>query len=139
MRDALTLLENRLQDVMRALAALEEKGLDVRAALAQELQLDVPLLLRHTQHDGLAETPHWLSLVSASPTKLAQYIILPAQTEGSEARETDDGARGGSSATPQKHNPIASELVIAAARANASLLSTMHPAMIREHERATHG
>ena len=40
---------------------------------------------------------------------------------------------------PQKRNPIVSELVIAAARTNASLLSAMHHAMIQEHERATHG
>ena len=40
---------------------------------------------------------------------------------------------------PQKHNPIVSELIIAAARTNASLLSAMHQAMIQEHERATHG
>ena len=40
---------------------------------------------------------------------------------------------------PQKRNPIVSELLIAAARTNASLLSTVHNAMIQEHERATHG
>jgi 3-carboxy-cis,cis-muconate cycloisomerase len=40
---------------------------------------------------------------------------------------------------PQKSNPITSELVLAAARANAALLSAMHQALIQEHERATHG
>jgi 3-carboxy-cis,cis-muconate cycloisomerase len=40
---------------------------------------------------------------------------------------------------PQKRNPVVSELIIAAARTNASLLSAMHNAMIQEHERATHG
>ena len=40
---------------------------------------------------------------------------------------------------PQKHNPVVSELIIAAARTNASLLSAVHNAMIQEHERATHG
>jgi len=40
---------------------------------------------------------------------------------------------------PQKHNPVVSEFIIAAARTNASLLSAMHHAMIQEHERATHG
>ena len=40
---------------------------------------------------------------------------------------------------PQKRNPIVSELVIAAARTNASLLSAMHHALIQEHERGTHG
>jgi 3-carboxy-cis,cis-muconate cycloisomerase len=40
---------------------------------------------------------------------------------------------------PQKANPITSELILAAARTNASLLSALHHAQIQEHERATHG
>jgi 3-carboxy-cis,cis-muconate cycloisomerase len=40
---------------------------------------------------------------------------------------------------PQKSNPITSELIVAAARTNASLLSAIHQAQIQEHERATHG
>ena len=40
---------------------------------------------------------------------------------------------------PQKSNPVISEVIIAAARSNASLLGNMHQAMIQEHERATHG
>jgi len=40
---------------------------------------------------------------------------------------------------PQKSNPITSELIVATARTNASLLSAMHNAQIQEHERATHG
>ena len=40
---------------------------------------------------------------------------------------------------PQKSNPITSELILAAARTNASLLSALHHALIQEQERATHG
>ena len=40
---------------------------------------------------------------------------------------------------PQKSNPITSELIVAAARSNAALLSAMHQAQIQEHERGTHG
>src|SRR5215471_14961945 len=40
---------------------------------------------------------------------------------------------------PQKSNPITSELILAAARTNASLLSALHQAQFQEHERATHG
>ena len=40
---------------------------------------------------------------------------------------------------PQKSNPITSELILAAARTNASLVSALHQAQIQEHERATHG
>jgi len=54
-------------------------------------------------------------------------------------RESGDASRGGSSTMPQKNNPIVSELIITAARTNASLLSSMHQAQIQEHERGTHG
>jgi 3-carboxy-cis,cis-muconate cycloisomerase len=40
---------------------------------------------------------------------------------------------------PQKANPVVSEQIVAAARANATLLGAMHQALIQEHERATSG
>jgi len=70
---------------------------------------------------------------------MAQDIILLAQTEVGEVGESGEAGRGGSSTMPQKSNPIISELIIAAARTNASLLSALHNAQIQEHERATHG
>jgi 3-carboxy-cis,cis-muconate cycloisomerase len=70
---------------------------------------------------------------------MAQDIILLAQTEVGEVRESADLSRGGSSTMPQKSNPIVGEIIIAAARTNASLLASMHQALIQEHERATHG
>jgi 3-carboxy-cis,cis-muconate cycloisomerase len=70
---------------------------------------------------------------------MAQDIFLLAQNEIGEVAESGEPDRGGSSSMPQKHNPIVSELIIAAARTNASLLSAVHQAMIQEHERATHG
>jgi 3-carboxy-cis,cis-muconate cycloisomerase len=62
-----------------------------------------------------------------------------AQTEVGEVGESAEPGRGGSSTMPQKSNPITSELIVAAARTNASLLSAMHNAQIQEQERATHG
>lgn len=121
------------------LASLGQAGSVVQAALAAELGLGVPLLPWHTQRDTLAELAGWLSLVSGSLAKVGQDIILMAQTEVGEVRETADLSRGGSSTMPQKSNPIISELIIAAARTNAALLASMHQALIQEHERATHG
>ena len=114
-------------------------GIKVQEELAAELSLGVPLMPWHTQRDNLAELAGWLSLVSGSLAKLGQDIILLAQTEVGEVRESSDRSRGGSSTMPQKSNPIVSELIIAAARTNASLLSAMHQALVQEHERATHG
>ena len=121
------------------LEPLGERGVEVAEALAAELSLSMPSLPWHTQRDTLAEVAGWLSLVSGSLAKMAQDVILLAQTEVGEVRETAEEGRGGSSTMPQKVNPITSEQIIAAARTNAALLGAMHQALIQEHERATSG
>jgi 3-carboxy-cis,cis-muconate cycloisomerase len=121
------------------LAALGDNGMAVMQALARELDLSLPMMPWHSQRDSLAEFAGWLSMLTASLAKMAQDIILLAQNEVGEVAESGEPDRGGSSSMPQKRNPIVSELIIAAARTNASLLSAMHQAMIQEHERATHG
>ncbi len=70
---------------------------------------------------------------------MAQDIVLLAQTEVGELRETADLSRGGSSTMPQKSKPIISEVSIAIARTNAQLLATLHQGLIQEQERATGG
>jgi 3-carboxy-cis,cis-muconate cycloisomerase len=121
------------------LAALGDKGLAVMQALAKELKLATPAMPWHAQRDSLVEFAGWLSLVTGSLGKMAQDIVLLAQTEVGEVVESGEEGRGGSSTMPQKSNPITSELIVAAARMNASLLSAMHHALIQEQERATHG
>jgi 3-carboxy-cis,cis-muconate cycloisomerase len=121
------------------LSALADKGLAVTQALAAELGLGVPVMSWHAQRDCLVEFAGWLSLVTGTLGKIAQDIILLAQTEVGEVAESGEQGRGGSSTMPQKSNPITSELILAAARTNASLLSALHQAQIQEHERATHG
>jgi 3-carboxy-cis,cis-muconate cycloisomerase len=121
------------------LAALGDKGLAVAQAFADELELTAPEMPWHAQRDNFVEFAGWLSLVTGSLAKMAQDIILMAQTEVGEVAESVEEGRGGSSTMPQKSNPITSELIVAAARANASLLSALHHAQIQEHERATHG
>jgi 3-carboxy-cis,cis-muconate cycloisomerase len=133
------LLVVQLGGAAGTLASMGTEGLVVQEAMAAELGLAAPLMPWHTQRDNLVELAGWLSLVSGSLAKMAQDIILLAQSEVSEVSESADRARGGSSTMPQKSNPIVSELIIAAARTNSSLLAAMHQALIQEHERATHG
>jgi 3-carboxy-cis,cis-muconate cycloisomerase len=114
-------------------------GLALQHELAVELGLRVPLMPWHTQRDRLAELAGWLALLTDGLAKMGQDIILMAQSEIAEAGETSDGSRGGSSTMPQKRNPILSELLLASARTNISLLSSIHHASIQEHERGTHG
>ena len=131
------LLVVQLGGAVGTLAALGEAGLMVQEALAGELGLGALSMPWHTQRDNLAELAAWLALVSGSLAKMAQDIILMAQTEVAEVREAADQSRGGSSTMPQKANPRASEVVMAAARANASLLASMFQALAPEHERGT--
>ena len=121
------------------LASLGDAGIKVQEGLAAELGLGVPLMPWHAQRDCIAELSGWLSLVSGNLAKMAQDVILMAQTEVGEIAESGDHGRGGSSSMPQKSNPVISEMIIVAARTNAALLSAMHQALIQEHERGTHG
>lgn len=121
------------------LAAYGARGGEVSAELAKALSLAMPTMPWHTQRDGIGEIASWLSLVSGSLAKMAQDVILLAQSEVGEVQESTATGRGGSSTMPQKHNPIQSELILAAGRANATLLSAVYNAMVQEHERGTHG
>lgn len=143
-RERLTEMQPRLLVVQfggaaGTLAALEATGIEIQEALAGELHLNLPPMPWHTQRDNMAELAGWLSMVSGSLAKMAQDIILLAQSEVGELRESDDTSRGGSSTMPQKNNPVLSELIVTAARTNASLLASMHQAQVQEHERGTHG
>jgi 3-carboxy-cis,cis-muconate cycloisomerase len=133
------LLVVQLGGAAGTLAALGDKGMSVTTEFAKELNLGVPVMPWHAQRDGLVEFAGWLSLVTGSLGKMAQDIILMAQSEVGEVAESGEEGRGGSSTMPQKSNPITSELILAAARTNASLLSALHNAQIQEQERATHG
>src|SRR5262245_18777506 len=121
------------------LAAPGDKGIAVMQGLADELGVAGAVTPWHAERDNLVEFAGWLSLLTGSLGKMAQDIILLAQTEVGEVSESAEEGRGGSSTMPQKSNPITSELILAAARTNASLLSALHQAQIQEHERATHG
>ena len=133
------LLQLQFGGAAGTLAALGDDGLAVMQGLSEALRLSMPLIPWHSQRAGFVEFAGWLSLLSGSLAKMAQDIILLAQNEVGEVMESGAQDRGGSSSMPQKRNPIVSELVIAAARTNAALLSAIHNAMIQEHERATHG
>ncbi|MGA8260483.1 MAG: 3-carboxy-cis,cis-muconate cycloisomerase [Arenicellales bacterium] len=112
-------------------SVLGKAGDNVVAAFARELELgDVPIPW-HSQRDAIAELAGWLSLVTGSVAKMAQDILLLAQNEVAEVRV----AGGGSSAMPQKANPVAAEVLVTLARHNAVLLAEMHQSLVHAHER----
>ncbi|MBV7330736.1 hypothetical protein KFU94_21320 [Chloroflexi bacterium TSY] len=114
-----------------------EDGLRVQRELAHRLNLSVPLTTWHTQRDGLVEFANWLVLLTGSLAKMATDIILLAQNEVGEVVEGGDPARGGSSTMPQKRNPMTSEAIVAIHRMTSGHLSTLHGALLHQHERAT--
>lgn len=121
------------------LAALGDRGPAVAEALAEELGLGLPPLPWHVQRDGLAELAGWLSLVTGGLGKLGQDVALLAQSEVGEVREGGGPGHGGSSTMPNKANPVASEVLVTAARLNATLVSALHQALPQEQERGGPG
>jgi 3-carboxy-cis,cis-muconate cycloisomerase len=140
--DRLKQLRARVEQVEFAgaagtLASLNDQGIAIMEALADELKLKAPLAPWHVCRDALAETVSFLGLVSGTLAKIATDIILLAQTEVGEVAEPYIAGRGASSTMPQKRNPIASEYILAAARMVQGLVPVMLGAMAQDHERAT--
>jgi 3-carboxy-cis,cis-muconate cycloisomerase len=119
------------------LASLGDKGIAVLDGLARELGLAASPAPWHVARDGVAEAVGFLGLLCGSLGKIATDIILLAQTEVAEVSEPYEAGRGSSSTMPQKRNPIASEYILAAARAVQAQVPVMQGAMLQDHERAT--
>jgi 3-carboxy-cis,cis-muconate cycloisomerase len=107
------------------LAALGGQGQALAQALAAELDLTLPPMPWHNQRDGMIEFANWLALLSGSLGKTAGDVLLLAQ---SEVGELLIRGAGGSSAMPQKANPVLAEALVALARHNAGLIGVLHQA-----------
>jgi 3-carboxy-cis,cis-muconate cycloisomerase len=119
------------------LASLGDKGLEVQAALADELKLAVPDITWHAARDGIAEAGSTLAILTGGLAKIATDVMLMMQTEVAEAFEPFVKGRGGSSTMPQKRNPISCEMILAIAKAVRSDAGLLLDAMAADHERAT--
>ena len=119
------------------LASLGDEGIGVTDALAEELGLRAPPIAWHVDRAPLAEVACFLGLLTGTLGKVATDIALLTQTEVGEVAEPYEKGRGGSSTMPQKRNPIACELILAAAGNVRQLLPVMLGSMIADHERAT--
>src|SRR3954462_5273730 len=116
------------------LAASDGSGVAVRTAFAAELGLaDVPVPW-HTVRLPIADPAGALGATAGVLATVAVDVVLMAQTEVAEVSE--GGARGGSSAMPHKHNPVAAITARACARRAPGLVGTLLGAMEQEHERA---
>ena len=118
------------------LAALDGAGPEVAAALAAELGLAVPTLPWHTDRLRVIEIGAACAGVTGVLSKIARDVTLLAQSEVGEVHERGGAGRGGSSAMPHKHNPVAAIAVLGCTRQVPGLLATLVSSAEQEHQRA---
>ena len=121
------------------LASLGDKGLDVSAELAHELDLTLPEASWHAQRDRLAALMCACGVLVGSLGKMACDIALLMQSEIGEVSEAGGQGRGGSSTMPHKQNPIGCAVTLAAAQRIPPLVATFLSSMVQQHERGVGG
>ncbi len=119
------------------LASLGTQGLEVQAALCQELGLGQPEIAWHTVRDGFAEVACFLGLVTGTLGKIATDVKLLMQTEVGEVFEPFIPGRGSSSTMPQKRNPIACNYILACTSVVRQNVAALLEALVEDHERST--
>lgn len=112
------------------------KGPEVARLVARELGLRAPPAPWHTQRDEWVALACELGVMVGSLGKIAKDISLLGQWEVGEAWEPSEAGRGGSSAMPHKHNPVASMVALSAAQRVPQHVAALLAAMPQEHERA---
>jgi 3-carboxy-cis,cis-muconate cycloisomerase len=120
-------------------AALGNRGIRVGELIAKKLKLGYPDAPWHTHRDRLAALLCACGVLTGSLGKMARDISLLMQSEVGEISEPGGDGRGGSSTMPQKRNPIASAMTLAAGNRVPALVAAFLSQMIQEHERAVGG
>jgi 3-carboxy-cis,cis-muconate cycloisomerase len=124
------------------LASLGEKGARVKALMAQELGLADPPLPWHTERLRIIDVASVAARVTAALSTIARDVTLLAQTEVGEVAEGGGSGgegsprRGGSSAMPNKSNPVAAIAILGCARQAPGLLATLVASAEQELQRA---
>jgi 3-carboxy-cis,cis-muconate cycloisomerase len=125
------------------LASLGPSGAAVKSLMAGELGLADPPLPWHTERLRIIDVAVAMTRVTAALSKIARDVTLLAQTEIAEVSEgapaggTGSGPRrGGSSAMPNKSNPVAAVAILGCARQAGGLLATLVGSAEQELQRA---
>jgi 3-carboxy-cis,cis-muconate cycloisomerase len=127
------------------LASLGSSGARVKELMAQELGLANPPLPWHTERLRIIDVGTVAGRATAALSAIARDVTLLAQTEVGEVSEGSGGdsggaagapRRGGSSAMPNKSNPVAAVAVLGCAKQAPGLLATLVASAEQEHQRA---
>ncbi|HTZ74183.1 MAG TPA: adenylosuccinate lyase family protein [Candidatus Aquilonibacter sp.] len=121
------------------LASLGDKALPVAGELAKQLGLALPPAPWHAQRDRLAAVVCSCGIYVGALAKMAKDISLLMQSEVAEVFEPGGDGRGGSSAMPQKRNPIACALALAAGNRVPGYVASFLSGMPQEQERGVGG
>lgn len=121
------------------LAVLGDRGIAVAEALARELDVRLPDLPWHAERDRPASIVAALGIAAGAMAKIAVDIILLSQSEVAEVSEGGAAGAGGSSAMPQKRNPVQATFAVAAARLAMAQVPVLLASMAEEHERGAGG
>jgi len=105
------------------------------AAYAAEAGLAEPVLPWHTLRLPVADLGATLAVVTGAVGKFAVDVLGMARTEVGEVAEPAGEGRGGSSAMPQKRNPVLATLIRSAALQVPALASVLAQSMLAEDER----
>src|SRR5437763_8315052 len=119
------------------LASLGADGLNVQAALMEELGLGQPEIAWHTVRDRIGEVGCFLGLVTGTLGKISMDVKLLMQTEVAEVYEPFYEARGSSSTMPQKRNPISCLYIHSTAALVRQNAAALLEAAVADHERST--
>ena len=107
----------------------------VKRATAARLGLRVPVINWHVQRDRMIAIGNALATTVTACAKLSQDLMLMMQSEVGEAVESASSA-GGSSAMPNKRNPVRALVAVAAAANVGGLMAGLFGNAVHEHERA---
>ena len=119
------------------LASLAPDGLNVRARLAEVMNLGDPDVSWHSGRDRIVEVVAWSAQLSSSIAKIGQDVALGAQTELGELAEARVSGGGTSSTMPQKRNPILAQQLMRSGRLTSSYLNLAIDGAMADHDRAT--
>ncbi|MBT1001096.1 3-carboxy-cis,cis-muconate cycloisomerase [Paenarthrobacter sp. DKR-5] len=101
---------------------------DVQDTLAADLGLASPVAPWHTQRAVVTGLGDALTAVTDALGKIAADVLLMSRPEVGEVSEPAAPGKGGSSAMPQKQNPVLAVLVRSAAIAAPGQCATLHAA-----------
>ncbi|THG31670.1 lyase family protein [Naasia lichenicola] len=107
----------------------------LRIEFADRLGLEHRASGWHTDRTIVVELGSALALVIGSLGRIGLDVSLLSRTEIAEVSEGLAEGEGGSSAMPQKRNPVASVLLVAAARRSPGLLGTLAGSLLAEDDR----